>query len=315
MMKLRSFVLVSLPTLTAGALFVLACGDDDDTVLVEDDRDAQVDVARPDANGSIDAGADADADLDSGRQADVVTPQSVSEFASEVEKELCGSLTRCCFGVPGLPNGAPVDGGRFSRDACAALYRNIGFEFSTTGARFVDGGEALIDKDVGRDCLAEIQLLSCNLSGPEMTRVRTKCFDAIVGTRTAGQPCEGSIECARGLFCNPVDGGTCAPLRGDGGACSVFNSGNAAIDSVRSEEACSWRGSGDTRLVCSSFDAGTGEYTARNEWVCRPQVALGDTCNSTVWCRDGICDFNDSVCKSPLEIFTSYCGRVVDAGP
>jgi hypothetical protein len=310
MKKLRSFVLVSIPTLLFGAVLVLACGEEE-TVTLEPGRDARADTSpvQPDGGGGTDA------DLDAGLKADVVTPQTVAEFALQVDNQLCGALTRCCFGNGSLAPDAAVDGGRYDRAECSRIYRNIGFEFSSTGVNLVDGGEALIDKTRAAECLAEIQLISCNLSGPDMTRIRAKCFESIVGTRTSGQPCEAAIECGKGLFCDQ-DGGVCAPLRGDGGPCSIYDTGDASaaleLDSVRSEEACSWRGSGDTKLRCGSYDGGSAEYVPRSEWRCQPQVGLDQACNSTVWCKDSICDINQGyVCKSPVTIFTTYCPRVV----
>jgi hypothetical protein len=309
MKKLRSLVMVSVPTIVFATMLVIACGDD--TVFVGGDRDAQADRSQP--------GSDTGTDLDSGLRADVITPQTVEQFASEVENQLCSRLTDCCFAQPGLPNGGQLDGGRYSREACATLYKNIGFEFSTRGAGQIDGGEATIDKEKGRACLAEIQLMSCNLAGTDMTRIRATCFDALAGTRAVGQPCETALECQRGLFCDGdggLSGGSCAPLRSDGGACSVYNTGRGPdYDSVVSEEACSWRGGGDTKLRCDSYDFGLGDYRPRDEWRCRPQVGLDAGCNSTVWCKDGICDIDGYECKSPVRIFfKDYCDRVVDAG-
>ncbi len=303
MKKLRALALISIPTFFSLAGLLVACGDDDTVVT----GDGGVDGTSPDAQPDTEVPeAGPDTGLDAGPP-----PKSVADFAAQVETALCGSFTRCCFGDANLADGGAVDGGRYDANECGRLYKGIGFEFSSTGHELVDGGEAAIDGAKALACLDRIKNLPCALTGPEMTAARATCFDAIVGARTTGQPCEGSIECAKGNFCDP-DGGTCAPLRGAGGACSIFDTGSDERDSVRSEEACSWRGSGDTQLRCDSYNAETGVYRARGDWKCQPQVEADAGCNSTVWCKDAICDaFDGYYCKSPVEIFTNYCGRVV----
>jgi hypothetical protein len=309
------FVLVP-STFSVGAV-LLACGGDD-TIVTDD--------GGPDgaADGKADDGADGTADtggpdvVDAGQpdvKSDVVAPKNVGEFATQVERALCSSLTRCCFGNANLADGGAVDGGTYNASECGNLYRDIGFEFSSTGAGLVDGGEAVVDDVKSVACLDLVGNLPCELTGAQMAAARTACFEALVGTRTAGEKCEGSIECARGLFCSP-DAGTCAPLVGDGGSCAIFDTGNDEVDAIRSEEACSWRGSGDTQLRCEHYDTSRTEppyYFPRDQWRCRPQVPEGSACNSTVWCKDSICDgYNGYFCTSPVDTFAELlCGRVV----
>lgn len=302
-MKLRVVALVSMPTLFGAAGMMVACGDD--TIVTGDDAGFDGATNDVDAERPIEDAGVADA------KPDVLPPKNVAEFATRVEDALCGSLTRCCFGDAKLADGTAVDGGVYDKASCAALYKDIGFEFSSTGAHVVDGGEVVVDDAKSVDCLDAVEKLACALTGTDMTTVRAACFDALVGTRTAGEDCRGSIECARGHYCDP---GTqkCALLKAEDEPCSIVDTGSDEVDSVKSEEACSWRGSGDTKLRCDSYDITTWEYRPRSEWKCKPQVELGEICNSTVWCKDSICDaFNGYICASPVEIFTNYCGRAL----
>lgn len=305
MTKLRSLALASLAFSAALSAFVIACGDD--TGLAGPDLDGGTD-----ATTTVDTGPGPGDGGGTDAKPDVAPPKDVNEFKLQVAAALCSSLARCCFGNANVPDGGAVDGGTYNGSKCEDLYRDIGFEFSSTGASFVDGGEAVVDDAKSVACLTTVANLSCSLTGAEMSAARKTCFEALVGKGATGTKCEAAIECAAGNFCDP-DGGTCAPLRGDGGACAIFNTGNDEVDSVRSEEACSWRGSGDTQLRCDSYDWTNFVYRPRGEWRCQPQVQQDAGCNSTVWCKDAICDpFDGYYCKSPVEIFTNYCGRVLN---
>ena len=128
-----------------------------------------------------------------------------------------------------------------------------------------------------------------------------------MGARDTGQPCTAAIECKPGLFCNP-ESKKCEALRGDGGACGIYRTPDAGPvdierDSYKSEEACSWRGSADTKLRCSSYNFVADQYRPYDEWTCQPQVALGESCNDTRWCADSICNVDGYRCESPVPYF------------
>ncbi len=296
------------------AAFLVACGDDDVVIT----NDAGLEGSVPDGGfPPPDTGSDAGAD---------VTPVPIADYAGLVADALCSAVTRCCFGDANVQDGGAVDGGTYNAAACHGLYRDLGFEYSNIGANVFDAGGVVLDQDKAHACLDQVKSLPCSLQGAKLENVRAQCFDAVVGQRTLGQPCRASVECVKGSFCDSDGGvggagdggivGTCATLRGLGGKCGVFNSGNVFADSENSEEACSTRGGGDTDLRCDSydFDAGdAGEYRDRAEWTCQPTVAVGEGCNSTVWCEEGICDVAaDYLCKSPLAYFDAVCDNVLN---
>ncbi|MBX3225444.1 MAG: hypothetical protein KF795_33370 [Labilithrix sp.] len=304
MKKLRVFAVTGLASMVGFAAFIAACGDDD-LIVTDGGPDGQADTA-PDGTAD-DGGTDAPSDA----RPDVVT---VPDFVAEIEGALCGSLTRCCFGSATVPDGGAVDGGTYNGGKCLGLVRNLGFEFSSVGAEYVDAGTVEIDSAKATACSNQLKALACNLTGQQLAATRKVCFEAFVGKRTAGQSCAQSIECQPGQLCDP-DGGTCAPLRGDGGSCHVYVSDppNDIIDSVKDEEACSTRGSGDTKLRCASYDFDLGDYLPRAQWTCQPQVEFDAGCNSTVWCKDSVCDpFEGYYCKSPVPYFDNYCPNVLD---
>jgi hypothetical protein len=299
---------------SVAALAVLVACSDDDTVITGND-------AGVDGGGGLDDSSVTPADA-SVRDAlpDVVT---IPDFVAEIESAMCGSLARCCFGNAAITDGGVVDGGTYSGRTynggkCLGIVRNLGFEFSAVGSEFVDGGTVKVDPAKARECRDKLTGLTCNMTGAELATIRASCFDAFLGNRPTGAKCTQSIECPKGSLCDP-DGGTCAPLRGDGGSCNVYenvgDAGDLVIDSIKNEEACSSRGSGDTKLRCTTYDLNAPDYyRPRSQWVCQPQVDLNADCNSTVWCANGICDTTGGLyqCKSPVDYFANNCTAVLN---
>ncbi len=312
----------------SSAMVLAACSSDDTVVTVTPDSGTPdtgggKDTGTPDTS-QPDAQTDANPPIDAGLKLDT--------FANTVANALCNTLTRCCFGKNNVPEGGAIDGGTFDRPECVALYSDLGFENSLVGEDAIAKGNVALDQAKGKDCIDKINALTCNLTGAELKTARAACFGALVGKVAAGQPCRASMECAPGNFCLPdsdggvvdagvLDGGggtiigKCAPLRGQGGNCSIVVTGNPGSneeidDSIRGEEACSYRGGGDTNLRCDSYDFDNAEYRPRDQWTCQPPVGANAGCNTTVWCSDGICDpTSDYVCKTPVEYFTqSACG-------
>lgn len=310
--QLRLFALAALVSSFALAGLVAACGDD--TVVTID--------------GGTEAGADSTADVytpdtgatDSGTP-DVIT---VPDFVGQIENALCGSLARCCFGNADLADGGAVDGGTYNGGRCLAAVKDLGFEFSSVGAQYIDGGTVVIDPTKATECATLLKGLACNLPASALRTARAACFAAFVGKHTAGQACIESIECPTGHLCDPTaDGGTCQPLRGDGGSCAVYplpDGGDEIVNAVKNEEACSTRGGGDTNLHCLTYDpnsdatAPPNYYLPRDQWKCVPNVGTDAPCNSTVWCADGICETREAayVCKNPVEYFATQCAAVIN---
>lgn len=309
MKKLRLYAFGSTFMFVLGTSLLGACGDDTVVSITDAGSDGNTST-----DGSTTDAPNGDGSVDSGRDADSAPPpKNAAELAVQMESVLCGSLTRCCFNNGNVADGGAVDGGTYNGAACRDLFRGLGFEFSTIGLDKIDaGGVVAIDQAKAAQCLSSISALKCSLESPELVATRTACFDALVGTKAANAACTASVECGKGLYCDTsVNGGTCTALKPQGGPCGFVDTGNEEADSYVAEEACSWRRSGDTKLHCASYDYGAAVYKPRNQWTCEPAVNVGDGCNSTVWCKDSICEFPSFVCETPNQYFSYYCGRVV----
>jgi hypothetical protein len=310
----------------SSALVVAACSSDDGTGGVTTPDGGGTDSSRD--NNLPDTGPDLDGNTqDSGSDSGFDAGLKLDTFAETIANELCNTLTRCCFGSASVADGGAVDGGHFNRGRCLDLYSDLGFENSLLGSDALTKGNVTLDQSKGADCLAKLKALSCSLTGAELKTARAACYGALAGKLTATQGCRGSIECAPGNFCLPdsLDGGVgpdagvigkCAALRGSGGSCNIRDTtgdcadsnciyNNSVSDSAEAEEACSYRGGGDTGLRCNSYDPGGDVYRARTDWTCQPTVANDTGCNSTVWCSDGVCDPTAGFqCKSPVTYYT-----------
>lgn len=327
MNKLRVFFFVGSSVALSSGLVLVACSSDDNAVTITPDGGADTgggggnDSSTDKDTGGKDAGVDANegGPFDAGLKID--------SWARTMAEAMCDYTTRCCFGQTNVPDGGALDGGgTFNRAKCVDLLTEFGFEGSTIDDDAIALGNVTFDQAKGKSCLDSIAALPCSLTGAQLKTTRAVCFGALTGKVTNGQPCRSSIECAPGHYCNPDsdagfvggDGGEpgsfvvgkCAPLSGVGGNCSMLETGgpgsNEEInDSLRSEEACSYRGSADTNLRCETYDFDAGAYRPRSEWKCAAQVAKGQGCNSTAWCADGICDpIANYVCASPVTAFS-----------
>jgi hypothetical protein len=328
MKKLRLYVFASSSLILSAASVLAACSDDDVAATIPPDGGGGTDGGGTDSS-KVDGSDTEDGGKDSGPDSAFDAGLKADTFAATIANSLCNTLTKCCFGNANVADGGAVDGGTFDRGRCVDIYSDLGFENSLLGAEALTKGNVALDQAKGADCLAKISALSCSLTGADLKATRAACYAAIIGKVAAGQPCRASMECAPGNFCLPDadagagDGGAgstvigkCAALRGNGGDCSIVDTtadcadpqctyDRSVNDSNVAEEACSYRGGGDTGLRCSSYDPGTDTYNARNLWKCTATVANESGCNSTVWCSDGICDpTNAYVCKSPVNYFT-----------
>jgi hypothetical protein len=316
--QLRVLAMSVLGSVAACAVFIVACSEEE---IVRTDAGTEA--------GTDGGGADVITPTEDGGVKDTGTPDviSIPDFVGQIESAMCGSLARCCFGNENIADGGVVDGGKtYNGGKCLAVVKGLGFEFSAVGTEFIDGGTVAVDATKAADCAAKLKALTCNMTGQELATIRTACYDSFVGNRVAGQACIQSVQCPKGHLCDPTkDGGTCQPLRGDGGSCDVYalaDGGDIIVNSIKNEEACSTRGGGDTKLHCNTYDpnAAPPYYRPRNEWVCVPQVPINGDCNSTVWCDNGICDtrdtngdgFDDYQCHSPVDYFATNCNAVLN---
>src|SRR5262249_18234059 len=152
----------------------------------------------------------------------------------------------------------------------------------------------------------KVEAITCQLGHADFAAIRTACFNAYHGTTAVGGNCNVGIDCAVGAFCNPTTG-KCEALRGADGGCGDFTD-----DSYLAEQACSWRGSGDTNRNCDSWDFDNAVEKPRSEWRCQPTRANGEWCLTSQWCSQGLCDdrndldndgFSDYKCRTPITYF------------
>jgi hypothetical protein len=317
MNNLRLLALLGSSLLVSSALVLVACGDDEDGITVNPpDGSAETgttDSSKPDSNVPKDDGSTGDTGVpDSGL--------SVQNWSRTIGEKFCDYLTKCCYGQSNVADGGALDGGgTFNRSKCVSIAGEFGFEGSNVDEDTIALGKVNIDQTKAKDCLDKIGALACSLTGAQLKAARTACFGALVGTVANGQNCRSSLECAPGHFCNPdspeagpPDGGVgvigkCAPLRGSGGACNLYLTADEIADSIRAEEACSYRGGADNNLRCDSWDPDAGVYQARGDWKCAATVPNGAGCNTSAWCADGICepDPNNNFyyrCVSPAAV-------------
>jgi hypothetical protein len=305
------FALVAVGSVLAAAGVLLACTSDD-TVVTDD---AGADTGTGPETGTTDSGVDAgekDAEPDVLVDAGLTFPT----FREQLANSFCRSIARCCFGDSALAHDAGVDGGFFDRDSCLSLARSAGFEGSNLFNE--DAGTPLVlNQAQALECVAKVDAIACQLGRAEFVAARSACFNAVRGTAVAGDACATGIDCVPGTFCNRTTS-KCENLRGDDAGCGDF-----IDDTYRAEEACSWRGSGDTNRFCDSWDFAQQAPKPQAEWRCRPAVATGERCLSSPWCADGLCDDrndldnngeNDYVCRSPITYFPrtpDFCDSLV----
>ena len=112
--------------------------------------------------------------------------------------------------------------------------------------------------------------------------------------------------------------GKCEALRGDDAGCGDFTADNGVAN-----EACSWRGSGDTNRYCEFYDFNADDVLPQDQWRCRTARPNNESCISSLWCGEGLCDDRndldmsgdpDFVCRTPISYFppnTDYCNPYV----
>jgi hypothetical protein len=182
---------------------------------------------------------------------------------------------------------------------CITSLTATGYEGMNFGAEsLLEAGVLNYDPTKAAACLADINAIDCTsnvITSAQQLAILSDCVGAIYGTLAANASCTRAIECGSGLFCDtPDDGGpgTCAPLRGDGGACGNFGGIPTTFDYGLGEEACSFRRSGNTGLFCYERDLTTGMDIdgATGSWVCVPAGAVGTGCNVDQECASALCD-------------------------
>jgi hypothetical protein len=278
----------ALPASVTAAALASGCGGDDSTPLPEAGIDATADGAMDtgaDVNQSEDApseGASSDGGVEgaAGDGGGDAAPDSSAmfAFATQVAAAYCDRVANCCFGS--------ADASAFNRTYCMQIMLPYGWDGCNQGTNVLDGGNVIFDPAKANSCLQDIAALDCaanTLTTAQNQHLLSDCFGALTGTLPHNAACADSIECAPGTFCrlaNDGGPGVCTSLRGAGAPCGDFGGGNYAI----ADQACSYRGSGDTNVFCNSLSADAGD------WSCTPAAQNDAGCFEDIACLSKVCD-------------------------
>ncbi len=260
-----------------------------------------------DADAGVTPPTDApvDAPPDALFEAGEVDAAALLAFPTQLAQAVCARFATCCS-----PAG---DASAFDMSQCVTSYYNYGYQGSTTGADRLGSGNVLLDPAKAQSCLSQVAAVDCSANlrtSAQEKSILSACFGALTGTQQAGQGCASAIECAPGLFCTPAGAsandagytGICQALRGAGASCADFGVNN----SNASETICSYRGSGNTGVVCHNEDLTTGVFfTDAAAWQCAPQQALEAGCNVNVDCTSALCDPGPDPFNNPLYVCTN----------
>lgn len=256
-----------------------------------------------------DAGDGGGLDASDASDASDAAPLTLLDFPQTVATAVCRQLAACCTTV----DASAV----FNTNGCITSETPTGYSETLLGsAGLLDSGLLTLNSAKAQACLNDINGIDCTaneLTAATQIAILDDCTSAITGVLEAGAPCEVSIVCGAGQYCNtPTDGGaigTCTPLQPDGGPCG-FGSANYGT----SEEACSFRRSGNTGMRC---DNATGHSTIpASTWVCAPAFEAGTVCNFNEDCQSQLCNTNGYLCADSVPAVTaSVCATFTAAGP
>jgi hypothetical protein len=266
--------------------------------------------AGPDvSDSSLDGAAEGSADA----APDVVDNSAMFAFPGQVVTTLCKQIQTCCFGDAGTP---------FKAALCAS--DNIfGIQGSNTGVAFLDAGHVVFNPTKANNCLADITAIDCRtsqLTTADQMALVPDCFGALQGTLPLGASCKDSIECLPGETCVPGDGGalSCQPIRSANANCSDFGTPAIATNDVvrPAESICSYRGSGNTGLVCEFEDRVTGNPLPDGGWTCVAAGPLDSPCGINLDCTSLLCETANGLyaCKAAVEFTDPVSCQRYNAG-
>lgn len=242
------------------------------------------------SNPTADVGTDAEAGLSESSVA-----VSLLSFPGQLAAALCDTVATCC--------GSSGDAATFNWQACYTSRLGLGFDGSNTGVSLLDGGHVTFNAAQAQACLSTIATADCSanqITSAEQAQLFQSCYAAYAGTLVAGSPCAGSIECAPGNFCSPVDGGVgdagavglCQALTGLGGTCGAALGANATA----AQSVCSYRGAAANGLFCQNISGDAGfTQTDPATWTCQQQWANGSECYVNQDCASFVCHLVGSI--------------------
>lgn len=303
--------LVAVGGMVAGAAFLSSAvlagcsGDDSGTDAGKDTGiDSPVaDTGTPDVQPS-DTGVP-DVQTDSG--------DPVESFRTQLANTICGRLQTCC--------GAS----QFDLAGCRNSFFDNGWYFSHLGINYPfpsvkKGGRVQLDSTSAQACLAGLATMSCpTLTSTEQKTLVSSCFAAIVGKQAPSAPCNNSIECQPGNYCNigadagaPVDGGSvgsCNQLLDSGVRCGQ----EPYASWYYSSEQCAYKGGPTPARFCNYDDANPAN------WFCAPLRADNQPCYTDNECASKICDDvggGNFVCVQSVNVGSYICPyfKLKDAG-
>jgi hypothetical protein len=279
--------------------------------------------AEPSPEASADA-ADAAPEAEAGNAGDASDAEAggstadLLAFPGKVADAFCDRIQACCA----------VPSASFNLAKCrSSILAGVGFGILNETS-LLDGGHVVLSAATAQTCINRLLAIDCavnSITTQQATGIFGNCFSALQGTLDAGASCSGTIECAPGEFCFPLDGGvgpagTCMPLRTAGQPCGDFGGSDLGAKTATADNACSYRSSGNTGLFCDFADLTTPAepYLPASAWKCTPQVPLDGGCYTDLECKTFVCATDSPYpCVSARPLLSpSGCAtfKIPDAG-
>jgi hypothetical protein len=222
-----------------------------------------------------------------------VCPTEMQTYPLRYAAAFCYGVGNCCAGF---------DAGGFDMAKCVSERQIVGWDDTIPNdPSIVCRAHTTIDVDASADCLSALAAYPCGTSVPAATFAALihACQNVIKGTLPidAGG-CLSSFECVEGAYCTPPVGdsgvGTCMPLAGDGGVCTV-------------DDMCRSATSGQPSLYC------TADLLDTEAGTCAPQLPDTSSCTDqtgNTW-DDKVCLSlqcgDDQTCGTPATL--DYCSE------
>jgi hypothetical protein len=249
---------------------------------------------------------------------------AMKAFPGQVAQALCQKLAECCLGT---------DASAFDMNGCVTSVTPVGYSGTFLGSvDYInsDAGILAFNPMAAQACLQDIGSIDCTanlLTSQVQVSILNDCVGAIYGTLGAGASCTDTIECGINMYCDlPLDAGTtgtCQPLVGNGGSC-YFGSQNPSENFGQSEEACSYRRTGNSGLRCNNAQLdGNPLDGGSNTWTCMQAAPVGSGCNFNQDCLSRLCDPGANPVTNPVFqcvssetfVYPSACaGFIKDGG-
>lgn len=175
---------------------------------------------------------------------------------------------------------------QFDATTCATYQTTVCNQFATAAQA---SGTRQYSQPAGKACIDA--LTSAYGGGPSMLSASTlaslddTCNQAFAGNVASDKPCTSNYDCATGLTCSPIPGGTT----------SVCASGSAK----------------DAGAICSAGDMCQGDtYCAAvsgAEPQCTAEPTTGGACSATIPCGSADYCASDNTCQTKLPVGPANC--------